>query len=96
MAAVAAHPDIDAVVVDGCFPHHAGGDPYPERGHPCNGQKFICWFRNSHKGFVGHIIAGSSSSVLNKAMVDSGATLVAAKGGATTAFSKLFAPKPAS
>lgn len=96
MASVEANPDIDAVIVDGFFPRQPGGDPF-ENANPCNGEKFVLWFRRQRPDFTGEIIAGSSDQAINDRMMGLGATVSAAKGSATEpAIAKLFAPKPAS
>ncbi|HTK59869.1 MAG TPA: hypothetical protein VL283_01555 [Candidatus Baltobacteraceae bacterium] len=86
----------EAIVVDGCFPHHAGADHLPEPGRACNGEKFVLWLRGSRVGYAGPIIACSSISEFNDKMVAAGATRAAVKGyGVIDALAALFPPTPA-
>lgn len=84
----------EAVVVDGCFPHAAGDDPFPAPGRACNGEKFVRWLRRQ-AGHDGPILACSSLRDLNDKMVACGATRAVAKGyGVLDALAELF-PAPA-
>ena len=86
----------EAIVVDGCFPHHPGADPFPERGRACNGEKLILWLRGGRVGYAGPIFACSSLPELNDRMVDAGATRAVAKGhGVVDALIALFPQAPA-
>ena len=86
----------EAIVVDGCFPHHAGADPFPERGRACNGEKFVLWLRGSRVGYAGPILACSSLPEFNDKMVAAGATRAVAKGhGVLEALAALFPQAPA-
>jgi|GEM_PF-3036044 len=94
--AVEGKPPYDAIAVDGCFPHHAGGDPYPERGRACNGEKFVLWLRGGRVGYRGPILACSSMPELNEKMVAAGATRAVVKGyGVCDALEALFPPTSA-
>ncbi len=93
--AVEEHGPFEAIVVDGCFPHHAGADPFPERGRACNGEKLVRWLRR-RAGYEGPILACSSSSEFNDKMVAGGATRAVVKGyGVCDAFAELFPPASA-
>lgn len=86
----------DAIVVDGCFPYEAGGDPYPERGRACNGEKLVLWLRGGRVGYQGPILACSSMPELNEKMVAAGATRAVSKGyGVCDALEALFPPTSA-
>lgn len=85
----------DAIAVDGCFPYDAGGDPFPEPGHACNGQKFIGWIRSPRIQYAGPILACSSMDELNAKMLQWGATQAPGKGRALCeAIKALFPPTP--
>lgn len=86
----------EAIAVDGCFPHHAGGDPFPEPGRVCNGVKLVLWLRGARVRYAGPIFACSSMSELNDKMVEAGATRAVIKGyGVLDALAELFPSTPA-
>ena len=86
----------DAIVVDGCFPHAKGGDPYPAPGRACNGEKLVLWLRGPRVRYAGPILACSSMPELNQKMVEAGATRGVQKGlGVCDALSELFPSAPA-
>ena len=86
----------DAIAVDGCFPYDVGGEPYPERGRACNGEKLVGWLRGRRVGYAGPILACSSMPELNDKMVQCGATSGPGKGRALCdAIKALFPPTPA-
>lgn len=96
MEAVGSAGPFDAIAVDGCFPYDAGGDPYPERGRACNGEKFVGWLRGPRVRYAGPILACSSMSELNDKMLRCGATSGPGKGiPLCDAIMALFPPTPA-
>ncbi len=94
--AVESQGPFEAIAVDGCFPHHAGADPFPEPGRACNGVKLVLWLRGGRVGYAGPIFACSSMPDLNDKMVEAGATRAVVKGyGLCDALAALFPPTSA-